>query len=148
MLGSDVSTNKPGGMASSVRQGVRKKMEQAADAGFAEAWDKAPSGATNTLKHSGKEPIWIGNSLLWGFTAPYAEDVETGQEPHLIPLDEMPDLELWASRVLGDERLAWPVRKSIAREGTRPQPYVAHGITRQRQELEQSDVTELIDDEF
>lgn len=51
----------------------------------------------------------------------YAAPVEFGSRPHMPPVDA---LKLWAKRVLGDERLAWPVALGIAEHGTRPQPFL------------------------
>jgi len=148
MIGADVSASGPNDAGQRVRDGVRRGMERAADAGFAVAFDAAPSGATNTLKHSGVQPTWDGDTLRWGFTAPYAADVEFGQDPHVIPIDEMPALELWARRVLGDETLAWPVRNKIASEGTQEQRYVRAGVIEQRRVLQQDGIAGSISDEF
>lgn len=148
MLGVNVDATGPDSPGENVRQGVRRGMERAADAGFAAAWDEAPSGATNTLKHSGKEPTWRGNTLIWGFTADHARYVEDGTAPHWIPVDAMPELKRWARRVLGDESAAWAVRQTIAREGTEAQEFVADGITEQRRVLQQEGIADQVSNEF
>jgi len=47
--------------------------------------------------------------------------VELGTEPHFPPVEA---LKPWARRNLGDEALAYPVAKSIAVHGTKPQPFL------------------------
>jgi hypothetical protein len=148
MLGVETEASGPDNAGKNVRQGVRRGMERAADAGFAVAWDEAPSGATNTLKHSGKEPAWMGDTLLWGFTADHARYVEEGTAPHWIPVSAMPELKLWARRVLGDEGAAWAVRRGIAREGTKAQPFVEKGLEEQQLVLKDAGIADQVDNEF
>lgn len=51
----------------------------------------------------------------------YGMPVEKGSEPHWPPPGP---LELWAQRVLGDERLGFVVARAIAERGTDPQPFL------------------------
>jgi len=146
MLNATVSSSKPKNAPGKVRDGVRQAMRDAADTGFSVAWDEAPSGATNTLKHSGVQPTWQGeNTLVWGFTAPYADDVEFGTDPHIADLDA---LRVWARRVLGSEAAAGAVWRKIAAEGTPAQRFAKEGVEEQRRVLEQEGIADKVDDEF
>jgi len=148
MIGTSVSSDGPSDAGEKVSRGVRRSMEEAADAGFDVAWDEAPSGGTNTLKHSGVQPTWQGNELVWGFTADHARYVEEGTSPHWIPVNAMPELKVWARRVLGDEGAAWAVRQKIAREGTDAQRFLAAGVAEQRRVLKQQGIADKVSDEF
>jgi HK97 gp10 family phage protein len=57
-----------------------------------------------------------------GNQAPYATDVEYGTPPHWI--QDISGLKGWARRVLGSERAAYAVRHSIAKHGTKAQPFM------------------------
>ena len=48
-----------------------------------------------------------------------------GQPPHTPDFD---DIKVWARRKLGDEALAGPVWRKIAREGTEPNDFVGRAI--------------------
>jgi hypothetical protein len=148
MIGTDVSADAPGDAGEKVKRGVRSGMEEAADAGFAVSFDEAPPGATNTLKHSGVQPTWEGNTLVWGFTADHARFVEEGTSPHWIPVDAMDEVEVWARRVLGNEGAAWAVRQTIAEQGTQAQEFVAKGIAEQQRVLEQRGIADKVGNEF
>ena len=51
----------------------------------------------------------------------YAASVEFGSVPHWAPIGP---LKLWAKRKLGDEGAAYAVQKTIAKKGTKPQPFL------------------------
>lgn len=57
----------------------------------------------------------VGTNCGYGFY------VEKGTSPHWPPRGP---IELWAKRVLGDEKLAFVVARAIAERGTDPQPYL------------------------
>ena len=58
----------------------------------------------------------------WGsFNLNYPIYVELGTRPHFPPVDMLKE---WARRKLGDENLAFPVALKIAREGTKPNPFL------------------------
>ena len=123
-------------------------MRDAADAGFAVSQDEVSHGATSGLSMSGVPPQWVGNSIVWGYTADYAEYVEKGTRPHWIPLRAMPELKRWARRVLGNEGAAWAVRSKIAQEGTEAQPFVQPGIDAMKRHLRQTGIVAYIEDEL
>jgi len=51
----------------------------------------------------------------------YAASVEFGSVPHWAPIGP---LKQWAKRKLGDEGAAYAVQKTIAKRGTKPQPFL------------------------
>ena len=51
----------------------------------------------------------------------YAASVEFGSVPHWAPIGP---LKQWAKRKLGDEGAAYAVQKTIAKKGTKPQPFL------------------------
>ena len=51
----------------------------------------------------------------------YAASVEFGSVPHWAPIGP---LKQWAKRKLGDESAAYAVQKTIAKKGTKPQPFL------------------------
>lgn len=115
--------------AGGVEQGTRKYLLDGAQTGFNRAREEAPVGATGYLQGAGMyEPeVQRDGSVVWGNTAEYADDVEHGTGPHLVPIDA---LRRWARRVLGDEGAAGAVQRKIAREGTDPQPFIEPGVER------------------
>lgn len=135
MIGVNVSADSMRGLSSDVSRAVRLGLLDAADKGFQESQQEAPVGATSGLKMSGVQPVRRGDSIVWGYTAPYAEYVEMGTEPHWPPIDP---LLLWARRVLSDEGAGYAVQAKIADEGTDPQPYVRQGVEAMRDHLEQT----------
>lgn len=145
MLRVDVDVDYASGLARDLSMGTRRFMRDAADHGFTISQREVPVGATSGLKLSGAEPGWIGDAIVWGYTAPYTRDVHDGQEPHLV--QDMEGLKLWARRVLQDESLAWPVRDKIEEEGTDPQPFVEKGRDAQREFMHQHRVTDYVEDE-
>jgi len=62
---------------------------------------------------------------LVGTDVKYANAVEYGSRPHFPPVDM---LKTWAKKVLGDEKLAWPVAIGISKKGTQAQPYMRPAI--------------------
>lgn len=145
MLRVDVSTDMARGLARDMQTGVRRFMRDAADHGFMVSQDLVPVGATSGLKMSGAEPGWIGDSIVWGYTAPYGPDVEEGQPPHRV--EDMDALQLWARRVLGNEAAAGPVAEHIEEEGTDPQPFVQPGAEAQEEWMRQHRITSYVEDE-
>lgn len=126
MIGARVRVRTNRDAAGAVRDGVREALSAAADEGFAVSQREVPHGATSGLANSGVPPAeQADGSIVWGYSAPYARDVEEGTPPHLAPFRA---IRKWARRVLGDERAAGGVWRKIAREGTDPQPYVQPGI--------------------
>ena len=62
-----------------------------------------------------------GNAMKYGYVQ------EFGRKPggRMPPVDA---LKGWARRRLGDENLAFPVARSIAKKGTKPQPFFEPGV--------------------
>jgi hypothetical protein len=85
-------------------------------------------------------------SVVWGYNAPYAEDVEEGTPPHWI--EDIEPLKGWARRVLGDEQLAYPVRRSIAKFGTKPQPYAEPGVDTMKMAIKNSELKPFLEEEL
>lgn len=133
-IGTDVDVNRQAGLAEDIEQGVINGLLNAADAGFEESQDRVAVD-TGDLRFSGVAPEWTGEAVVWGYTAPHADDVERGTPPHHVPVE---DLRTWARRVLGNEDLAGPVSDKIAEEGTDPQPFVEPGVTRMQRRLDQT----------
>ena len=61
------------------------------------------------------------------YSAPYAEVIEFGSEPHMPPVKP---IERWVRLKLGitneqeARSIAWAIAKGIEKEGTRPQPFL------------------------
>ncbi len=132
MIGSRVRVKRKAGLPDDIKQGVINALLRASDRGFEVSQDKVPVGATSGLKMSGVPPKWLGDRIVWGYTAPYAPDVEEGTDPHHVPIEP---LEVWARRVLGDESLAGAVQTKIEQKGTDAQPFVEPGIDAMLEEL-------------
>lgn len=78
----------------------------------------APVGESAALSSSIFHTVSVAQGNVLGTVEEpmnYGVCVETGTEPHLVPIAP---LKKWAAAVLGDAGLAYPVRKKIAREGT------------------------------
>lgn len=148
MLSASVRSHQTKDLGDRTVNSVRRGLRDAADAGFSVSFDEAPSGGSTTLKHSAFEPEWSGNTLKWGFGSDYAEAVEDGSRPHWIPVRAMPDVEVWARRVLGDEAAAWAVRHKIAEEGTDAQPFVEPGFDVMVREVKDRGLSRFIDAEL
>lgn len=110
-------------------EGVDRAIEDAMDRGYYVSQRRAAETSDEgTLLKSGYPPRKESDgSWAWGYTARHAEPIETGTRPHWIPMSAMDRLKGWARRTLGDEDAAWAVRAKIAKEGTKPQPYVRPG---------------------
>lgn len=83
-------------------------------------------GKTRTTTYTGHLASSIqvrkdGEGYKVSATAPYAEEVEYGAKPKLVNIE---DLKRWARIKLGNEKLAYPIQKKIARKGTPAQPYL------------------------
>ena len=109
-------------------KGLDRKVEQAtAEAAIEvqkEAKLAAPTGVSGDLRSRISvsrhyKPAII--SYIVGVHLAYAAAVEFGSGPHKPPIKP---LKLWAKRKLGDENAAYAVRNKIAKEGTRPQPFL------------------------
>lgn len=103
-----------------------------AQKGFNVSQERVPHGATSFLANqSAVEPTRLEDgTVVWGYNAEYAEDVEEGTPPHIAPIDA---IRKWARRVLGSEGAAGAVWRKIARVGTEAQPYVEPGVKAMRE---------------
>ena len=91
-----------------------------------EVFKRTPSGATGNLRGSlfsalrGFPTPWTLGVVAFG--ANYGRWVEFGRKPgKMPPWRPGTPLSYWALRKLGDERLAYPVARVIARKGTKEQ---------------------------
>lgn len=97
---------------------------EVAETGAAEVREQTPVGVSGILRASigARVPMdtlvdfRVQGVIFSGAHAPYAEAVERGTRPHWAPIAP---LKLWAQRVLGNERAAYAIQRSIARHGTR-----------------------------
>lgn len=127
-----------------VGAGIREGIRRAASEGFTVSQEHVPTDQGALLK-SGIPPTWTGDTLVWGYSAAYAEFVEDGTEPHWPPIKP---LKGWARRVLGDEQAAYAVQATIAEHGTPAQPFVEPGVDAMIQELRQRGLSPFIDEEI
>jgi len=113
--------------------------------GFAVSQEKVPVDR-GTLKQSGFQPEFRGNDLVFGYTQPYAKDVEEGSEPEVPDWDSIQE---WSRRTFGisDEDWLYVVTRGvwskIAREGTEPQPYLKPSAERMDQWLDSHGISEF-----
>lgn len=66
-------------------------------------------------------PQLLADEYTLSANAPHSEPTEYGTRPFYAPIAP---LIKWASRKLGDEKLGYAVRASIAKEGIKAQPYM------------------------
>ena len=119
MLSAGVSVRTNKDAARAVKGATDKYVMDVATAGFNRSQRVIAQEATDTgqLLKSGIPPQRQSDgSVLWGYMADYATDVDQGQEPNWI--DPIDPLLGWARRVLGNEGAAYAVREKIAEEGT------------------------------
>ena len=93
-------------------------------------------GATNWLSTSGYV-VHEAERSQFGYTAPYAPDVDKGTPPHVVDLD---DLTEWARIKFGlspaeARSRAAAVQRAIAQHGTRPKPFWSNAVERVRARL-------------
>lgn len=146
MLSARVRTKRTTDLGPKVSRAVKRAMRDAADEGFAVSQDEVPKdrGAAG-LMGSGVPPEWVGDTLIWGYTARHSEPVEEGTVPHYPPIEP---LKGWARRVLGDEGAAYAVQETIGQEGTDAHPYVRPGFEAMVRGLRSRGLSEYIDDEL
>lgn len=78
---------------------------------------------TGRLRNSIKVKPTNRGLLIW--MVDYAKYVEYGTNPHVVSAKH---LKRWAKLKLGDENLAYPIAKKIAKYGTRPNPFIRNTI--------------------
>lgn len=84
--------------------------------------DKNRTTDTGRLKSSGTtDSLNAGLTQVVRFKSNYAAHVEFGTRPHFPPLKP---IKRWAKRKLGNGGAAFPVARKIAREGTKPKPFL------------------------
>lgn len=85
---------------------------------------KAPTGVTSQLRNMLYAKPTGAFGMEWEVREPmaYGSNVEFGRRPgqRMPPVDA---LELWGLRVLGEPGLGWPLARSIAKKGVKPQPF-------------------------
>lgn len=82
---------------------------------------EAPVGATGDLQRSIQIFRRSSGEIVLGSRLNYAADVQQGRGPHIADFEQ---IQVWARRKLGDESAAGAVWRSIAQNGTRPNPYL------------------------
>ena len=102
--------------AEDVIQAHRKRLEDAADLGFAVSQEEVPH-ERGTLQDSGFPPEWRGDDIVFGYTAEHAEPQEDGTKPFTPPLEP---LLRWADRVFSPERDADEVLADLDENGWHP----------------------------
>lgn len=129
--------------SSAIRNGVKKYMEDGAQAGFNFAFEVMPEDR-GTLRASMFEPEWDNNgNLRYGARANHAAAMEFGTKPFWPPISPLIE---WAERVSGDKSLGFYVQWKIAQEGIRAQPYLRPGARKQEQWYKARDVRNYIED--
>jgi hypothetical protein len=110
---------------------VRDFMQEAADIGFGVSQELAPEDR-GLLKSTAVVPEFRNKKkrIVFGYTQPYAGEINYGGEPRWVPIDP---LIAWAKRRGKDEGFAYAVQHKIAQEGVDDQPYLdppAHDAVR------------------
>lgn len=105
-----------------LQEGMRITLEKA----ITIARRVTPQGATGGLKESvaSQMDTAISSREVVGrvaWNAVYAQVVDSGGPPRFVPIGP---LLAWAEVVLGDAKLAYPVQRSIAVQGTLPQNFI------------------------
>jgi len=91
-------------------------------------------GSIFTDIHPGQGDVLIQGIVSTGKQAPYAEDVEKGTPPHWIK--DIDGLKGYAVRHGMRAGAAYAIRRKIAREGTKAQPYMRPAAIRGESRLE------------
>ncbi len=116
--------------ASDVLEAHRNRLKQAGELGFAVSQEEVPMDE-GTLKESGFPPEWRGDTLVFGYTADHAEDMEYGTPPGDTPPVE--PLMRWGERIGAGARFgAWVALVKIPDEGIDAQPYLKPAAERMR----------------
>lgn len=83
---------------------------------------EAPFGVSGILRDNWKVEMGRFTGRLYSL-AKYALDVEQGTKPHFVPVDEIAP---WAKK---KGLNPWAVAKSIAKKGTKANPFFARAVT-------------------
>ena len=78
-----------------------------------------------------------------GYTAPYAIFVEFGTEPHWLPHKPIFEWVRRKLRITNEKKasqVAWAIVHKIAREGTKPRPFLRRAIEEVREKLKSSKI--------
>lgn len=121
------------------RQAIYPAMTEATLLLEREVKQRTPVGATEAARGS----IQSGTELVRGRVVEvrgtvtsalgYMIPLEQGTRPHWVPIAP---LKLWAKRVLGDERLAYAVRATIKKRGTKGAHMFRDGFEASKGKLE------------
>jgi hypothetical protein len=117
MLGAEVEAN-INITADDVLEAHRDRLKKAGELGFAVSQEEVPFD-TGFLHGSGFAPEFRdgGNTLVFGYTAEYAEAMEEGTEPFTPPLEP---LLRWGDRNFGTDRSADDVLQDLDENGWHP----------------------------
>lgn len=141
-ISTDVTVDKDASAA--VKRAHRKRLMDAATKGFAVSQDNVPSDRGN-LRRSGFPPEWHGNTIQWGYTAPYAEPQEYGTVPFWPPAQPLVE---WADRVFGDPDIGYAVQAKIAKFGIEEKRFARAGRDAQLDHLKAHTFDEYLDQEL
>lgn len=136
MYGIDVDLTDIENLGDRVDSDVRSFMMDAATRGFAEADHRAPHD-DGKLQQSAIPPEWRGDTLVWGFDAPYAEAQDQGTQPYWAPAKPLVE---WAERIGKDEGFGYYVQWKIAQDGIDAKRFMAAGAAMQERYLQGHDV--------
>jgi len=116
--------------AEEIMHAHRERMEEAGQLGFAVSQEEVPVD-TGTLKASGFGPEWRGNTLVIGYSAEHAEDMEFGTDPIPASQTDTEALMRWAERIGRDPGFgAWVANTKIPAEGVNAQPFLSPAAER------------------
>lgn len=127
-----------------IRRANRSRMEDAMDKGFAVSQEEAPEDR-GTLRQSGYQPTWDGDTIRFGYRANHAWPTEEGTAPFWPPIEPLLG---WADRVLGDEGAAYAIQQKIAKYGISPQPFAEPGKDAAKRYLDTHSFREYLEREL
>lgn len=136
----DMNVNYPG----AVRRAQRKRLEDAMAKGFAVSQENAPQDR-GTLQQTAVPPEWVGDTIQYRYTQPYAKAQEFGTGPYWPPAEPLVD---WAERVGKDPGFGYYIQQKIAREGIEPKRFARAGRDATRRFLQRHGLDEYLDREL
>lgn len=135
----NIALFRPGNGRRLLQQEVGKGIANVAEAIATQARVEAPvdrgilRSSIFTEVTPGQGNVLVRGTVSTGPQAPYAEDVEKGTPPHWI--SDIDALKGWARRHGMPEGAAYAIRRNIAREGTKAQPYMQPAARQQRSRI-------------
>lgn len=127
--------------SSAFRKGQKKYLQDSAAKGSAVGQEHAPEDR-GKLRQSRIDPEWRGNTLVWGWDAPYAAAQNEGTEPFYPPVEPLKE---WAERQGKDPGFGYYVQQKIGEEGIEPKLFAQEGAKAQKRWLQSKDFGSYID---